>query len=64
MAGMSNFLKFCSCRQCRHGLHHYRGSKAQARRVVRRARHQARDNLRRYGVEADPPRVFSVGYTD
>jgi hypothetical protein len=58
--GMANHMKVCSCRGCKCGLRTPSGS-SEARRVVRAARHKAKQALRR-GDTPEP--VFSLGYTD
>ena len=60
---MSNYMKFCSCKMCRHGLHCSKRSKAQVRRVVRSARQQTRIAIHTEKYD-EIPQVVSVGYTD
>lgn len=62
-----NHIKFCSCKQCKAGMHKSARGEYTARQAVRKHRHKAKQQLSQVGLDAEDvvvEAIVSVGYTD
>lgn len=62
-----NHIKFCSCEQCKAGMHKSARGEYTARQAVRRHRHKAKQTLKQVDLDAEDvvvENIISVGYTD